>query len=155
MLVLDCESPSIILYSMDYNEIIEKIKTYLEAEETVVAAYLYGSHASGRSSAFSDVDLAILVGSGKSARDRLILRIRIQKGLSKLIRKDVDLVLLNEIGEALLFEVFTRGKVIFERDKGAHRFFRAARLTQCLDFRFYQERMQKGMVKAMRSAKLG
>ena len=141
--------------AMSIGQLIEILRAYLDNTDGVVAAYLYGSRMTGRGSLRSDLDLAILLESGDSERDRQHLRTMVQKDLSRLTKMDVDLVLMNEVGEALLFEIFTKGRLIFERDKTAHRFFRALRLTRCLDFRYYQERMQRGLVQAMRSAKIG
>jgi hypothetical protein len=140
---------------MPINEIVEVLRTYFNTEEAVLAAHLYGSHAKGNDTPGSDVDVAILVRQDKPKAERLVLRTRMQTALSKLLRRDVDLVLLNEIGEALFFEVLRKGKIIYEADKTVHRSFMAVRLTRCLEFHFYQERMQKGMIRAMRSARVG
>lgn len=141
--------------AMSISQLIELLKAYLDGIDEVVAAYLYGSRMAGSGSLHSDLDLAVLLESGESERDRLHLRTMMQKDLSRLTKMDVDLVLMNEVGEALLFEIFTKGHLVFERDKTTHRFFRALRLTQCLDFRYYQEEMQRGLVQAMRRANDG
>jgi len=134
----------------------EIIRKYFEGKDKVIAAYLYGSHAAGKDVVGSDVDVAILTTeSEKKNMDSFKERTLMQRDLSRLLRKDVDVVFLQEISEALFLEVLRQGEVVYEKDEINHRIFRASRLAQCLDFLFYQERMQRGMVEAIRRETIG
>ncbi len=136
-------------------KVIEKLKSFFETRSNIAAAYLYGSYATEKNTHKSDVDIAILMELEKTSTERFSVRNQIRSDLSRLLRKDVDLVIMNEAGETLLLEILTRGKLIFEKNRDIHRRFRAIRLTDCIDFGFYMKRMQNGMTRAMRSAKVG
>ncbi|HHT9134083.1 MAG TPA: type VII toxin-antitoxin system MntA family adenylyltransferase antitoxin [Candidatus Avalokitesvara rifleensis] len=133
----------------------EILTKYFEDKNEVKAAYLYGSIVSGKNVKDSDVDIALLTERYKDRIQGDRARVRYQIEISKLTRKDVDLVFLQEAGELLCFQILETGQVIFERDKEMHRSFRAYRLVECLDFQFLENRMQKGMVAAMRRSTVG
>ncbi len=82
----------------------------------------------------------------KSFKDKILF----QTELTKLIGNEVDIVFLQEVGGIISFQIFKRGQVIFERDNNFHRFFRATKIIQCLDFKFFEGMMQKGMIEAMK-----
>jgi len=133
----------------------QAIKKYFQEREDTIAVYLYGSRAAGTDVPGSDVDIAVLSEPYKKKMDSFHARTRLQKDLSRLLRKDVDIVFLQEAGEALLFEVLRKGEIILERGERSHHIFVVSRLTQCLDFQFYQKRMQTGLIQAVRRTKLG
>ena len=137
------------------DRIKEILSGYFEERKEIKSAYLYGSVVSGKDRKESDVDIALLTSFFVDRMESFTARIRFQKEISKLIGRDVDIVFLQEAGELLSFQILKIGEVIFERDWKAHRSFRASRLIKCLDFQFYQERMQRGMVTAMRRESLG
>lgn len=133
----------------------QKLGRYFEDKEEFLAAYLYGSAACGKNKTESDVDIAILTTPYKDTMESLKARIRCETEISALLKKECDLVFLQEAGELLTFQILKNGIVIFERDREAHRSFRAYRLIQCLDFQFLEKRMQKGMVSSMRRSVSG
>lgn len=134
----------------------ESIKEYFETRDDIAAVYLYGSHAAGKDAPGSDVDIAVLTThSPEKNLGSFKLRTAIQIDLSRLLRKDVDVVFMREIGEALLWEVLKNGKVLSEKDPLANHNFRVSGMTRCLDFHYYQKRMQRGMVDAMRREIVG
>ena len=126
------------------------LKGYFEERKEIKAAYLFGSVASGRNTEGSDVDIALLTEPYQERAESYISRVSYQADISRLLKKDVDLIFLQEAGELLSFEILNTGKIIFERDREANRSFRGTRLVQCLDFKFLEEQMQKGMIAAMR-----
>lgn len=137
------------------DRIKEMLKMYFEKNREIKAAYLYGSLASSREHRGSDIDIAILTGPFRDRMESFMARVRLQAEISRAIGRDVDLVFLQETGELLSFQIFKTGEVIFENDKDTHRRFMASRLIRCIDFQFYQKRMQKGLVRAMRKEAVG
>lgn len=126
------------------------LKGYFEERREIKAAYLFGSVASGRDTEGSDVDIALLTEPFKNRMESCSAKVRYQVEISRLLKRDVDLIFLQEAGELLSFEILNTGKIIFEKDMEANRSFRGTRLIQCLDFKFLEDRMQKGMIAAMR-----
>ena len=136
-------------------ELKEKIIEYFQDKTGVMAVYLYGSIVTGKAVMISDVDIALLTTPYKNLIESQRAKIRYQTEISELIRRDVDLVFLQEAGELLSFQILSRGQVIVETDKKMHRSFRAFRLIKCLDFQFLEDRMKRGMVTAMKEDVIG
>ena len=128
---------------------------YFEDKKEIKVAYLYGSFVTGRGFTDSDIDIALLTEPYKERMESHKVRVQYQAEISRLLRRDIDLVFLQEVGEILAFQVMSEGQVVFERNRAEHRTFRAYRLVQCLDFKFLENRMQKGMIAAMRRNVIG
>ena len=121
----------------------------------MIAVYLYGSIVTGMFVMNSDVDIALLTTPYNNLIESQRVRIRYQTEIFGLIRRDVNLVFLQEAGELLSFQILSRGQVIVETDKKIHRSFRAFRLIKCLEFQFLEDRMKRGMVTAMKEDIIG
>ena len=91
----------------------EIISQRCREEEAVVAAYLFGSFASGRMGPASDIDVGVLVEPGRED-DFPVLAFT--SSLERRCGQQVDLVLLNRAGELLKYQVRRYGRLIFERD---------------------------------------
>lgn len=133
----------------------ELLTKYLEERREVVAAYLYGSIVDGKDTTDSDVDIALLTIPFKDKMESGKAGISYQTEISSLLKKEVDIVFLQEAGELLSFQILRKGQVIFEADEEMHRSFRAYRLIKCLDFQFIEKRMGSGMINAMRGSSIG
>ncbi len=133
----------------------EKIIEYFQNKKEVIAVYLYGSVVTGKAVMASDVDIALLTTPYRDLIENQRDRVRHQTEISGLIRRDVDLVFLQEAGELLSLQILSRGQIIFEADKETHRSFRAYRLIKCLDFQFLEDRMKRGMITAMKEGIIG
>ncbi len=136
-------------------ELKEKIIEYFRGKKGVIAVYLYGSIVTGKNVMNSDVDIALLTAPYKDLIEGQRARVRYQTEISGLIRREVDLVFLQEAGELLSFQILSRGQVIVETDKEIHRSFKAFRLIKCLDFKFLEDRMKRGMITAMKGGIIG
>jgi uncharacterized protein len=136
-------------------ELKEKIIEYFRDEKGVIAVYLYGSIVTGKAAMIGDVDIALLTTPYKDLIESQKARVHYQMEISGLIGRNVDLVFLQEAGELLSFQILSRGQVIVETDKEIHRSFRAFRLIKCLDFQFLEDRMERGMIAAMKEGLIG
>lgn len=87
----------------------------LEKRPKIVAAWLFGSQASGRARPDSDVDIAILAQEGFSTGEQLELATELEKQLGA---ERVDLVLLDASHPVLAFEAI-RGRALLDRDPQA------------------------------------
>ena len=110
----------------------------------VQAAFLFGSHASGRARADSDVDVAVLLDTCIAPADGHARLRRLLEALTENIAADrLDVVVLNDAPPALAFQVLKHGKPAFERDRTALHRFRVQTYTRHSDFesteRFFRE----------------
>lgn len=101
----------------DAGEVEARLARALSERDDVVFAYLFGSVATGRAHARSDVDVAVWLEDGRSpdpGRDPLIEIIGVVT--SALKRDDVDLVVLNSAPLRLAFDAI-HGRLLLDRDE--------------------------------------
>jgi len=112
----------------------EKIVAAMEPRREVLAAYIFGSVASGRSRPKSDIDIAVLVDSALIAGDLFEYRLHLIADLQDLLkRSDVEAVLLNQAPPVLAHNVVLKGRLIFERSRSARIRFQIQTLNLYLD----------------------
>ncbi len=96
----------------DLENIFRKIKDFLEKDPNIVFALVFGSAATGKLRKDSDIDVAIYVKSPVSGYELLSL---MQK-LSDLVKKEVEIVVLNEASPLLRHQVMKNRKELFIKD---------------------------------------
>lgn len=124
----------------------EKIISFFENEKDIAAVYLFGSHADGRERLSSDVDLAILFGN----RDRETVNQKLEKylvALARSLRKDVHLTAMDFAGEALLEQVFKKGKCLVVNDAKKMAYFKMMAFSNIVSFHYYRRQMQSGIIR--------
>ncbi len=109
------------------------IASYLAAHPAVVAGVLFGSAAAGRLRAASDLDLALLFIAEQVPDDLAVLAMRAD--LEQLVRRDVDLIVLNHASPILAFQVVKHGKLLFCRDRAAYDRFLVRLISEYADFK--------------------
>ena len=77
------------------------------------AAYLFGSHAQGTETKESDLDLAILFTPLQlpSFDEQMNLRLL----LEGLLKKEIDLLILNKVSPIVAMQAVTKGKLIIDK----------------------------------------
>lgn len=100
----------------------EKLIGYVDEQEEVLIAYLFGSQTTGLTHRESDVDVALLFRfNNVPTTDHLL---QMQDDLTSLLKKEVDIVVLNDASPIIRMQVLRKGKKLFERDRQAFtRFF--------------------------------
>jgi len=126
-------------------ELEEKIKTYFKDKEEVIAAYLFDSHAEGNEYNLSDVDIGIVFDKNNPDifRER---RNNYMVELGRILRKDIDAVILNSMSQELLGQVFRKGKCVIVNDSKKLARFRMVAFTKIAEFAYYRNRMQSGFI---------
>lgn len=118
-------------------EIESIVADYCSTRPEIVACYLFGSRATGRAGSGSDIDLAFLVAGSLSRQEHFELRMKYFSDLSGLLRKEIDVVILNDVGEVLLGQIFAKGKAIYGGDSAHLRAFRRRKLPLIAEFSYY------------------
>ena len=84
------------------------LKEKLKSMDSIEFAYLFGSYAKEEQKEESDVDIAVFL-----KQNNLDVRLQLSYELSKLLKKDVDLLVLNDVKNLFLLEaVFREGKLL-------------------------------------------
>lgn len=119
---------------MERDQIIDILKGYYSAKPEVWFGFLFGSYAGGRPKKASDIDIGIYIHDTGACLPRYKLDETVQ--LEELLKKPVDLILMNEAPPLLTHEIFKHGIVFLDRD---HEFlveFRVANFYKYLDQRY-------------------
>ena len=103
-----------------FSSIQKAVTGCVASEPGVLAAYVFGSVAAGRTRPGSDVDVAVLLRDEMGSNQRFRCRLKLIADLgSALRRSDVDVVVLNEASPLLAHRVLSKGKLVFERSASA------------------------------------
>jgi predicted nucleotidyltransferase len=106
---------------------IAALRRVVQHRPEIVAAYLYGSYATGRPNRHSDVDIAIILrerGGHLATEPGPTYEVDLANQLGAAIGHDrVEVVILNDAPPLLAREAVRRGKRIFARDVHAARRF--------------------------------
>lgn len=110
-----------------------QLKTVFETRG-VILAYLYGSQATGRASALSDVDIAVLFVRGISSDERFRRVLVLMADLARVFeRDDVNVLDLDEGTPLLNNNVRVQGRVIFCADLRIRSAFEIEALRRYVD----------------------
>jgi predicted nucleotidyltransferase len=100
--------------------IVGVIKEYLVEKLSPDFIYIFGSAAKGPFREDSDIDIAVLLKKPMSAYELFIIK----EDLVTLVKREIDLVSLNEASEVFRVQVFDGGHAIYIEDKNKHDYYR-------------------------------
>jgi len=129
-------------------DIVDQIAAYFEDKDEVVAVYLFGSYASGKQRYNSDIDLGILFEIN-SRKKHYELIDKFISPLSRLVRRDLHVVPLNTASEALLKQVFKKGRCILVNNSNKLAKFKMTAFSKIADFGYYQQMIKDGFTKKL------
>ncbi len=114
---------------MRHKEILKTLKKEFRNYEKIAFAYLFGSFVKYPERA-KDIDIAVFVkGKIPSKFER-----KLSLELSKKVRKDVEIFVLNDMPLILLSEVFRTGILLFSRNEKERIDFESKKLTEVQEF---------------------
>ena len=136
---------------MGEDSLVGQLRVYLQGQPEVRFAYLFGSQASGRANAMSDVDVAVCVDRECLAATPYGYRAALIAQLSQVLGvQAVDLVVLNTASPALRFQVIRYGLLLFARSDAERVEFQVRTFNEYQDtrylFREHQARLEERLV---------
>jgi predicted nucleotidyltransferase len=110
----------------------------------LVSAYLFGSFANGRAHRQSDVDVGVLLSyeAYPSPADRFDIRLRLTGRLSATLKRDADVVILNDAPPQLARHIMTSGRRVFLGDAAADHATLRTVLSRAADLEPFLRRMR-------------
>lgn len=123
---------------MPINEIENILKEYFQRQPEIEVAYIFGSVAQGRTSALSDIDIAIIIDRQQIKEEtyRYGYKSEILTHLMKLLkRNDVDLVILNDSKTLLKHRVLYFGRLIYSKNERKRIAFQTSTIDQYNDYK--------------------
>ncbi len=133
-------------------DVVERLGAYFarEGPPGVLAAYLFGSHATGRAARESDVDVAVVVDPTCRPEDSFELRVRVSSDLVGVLHaNDVDVLVLNEAPPVLAARVLREGVRVYCRDEEALRAFALGRLLRAGDLEPFLRRHEETLLRSL------
>ncbi len=114
-------------------KIKDNLKELLKKEDVVEFGYIFGSYVDGSFTNSSDVDLALYL-----KKDLLDVRLELIYRLSKELKKDVDLVVLNSVKNIYLLDnILQNAEVIKDSDKRVD--FELRKEHEILDYKAFKD----------------
>ncbi len=128
---------------MSDNKMIGKLAHILtDFNPRVLFAYIFGSTHTERQNPQSDLDIAVYLdveADGFKLDHKLSFYTEISRTLK---RNDIDVVILNTCtNQMLLYEIMTKGRLIYDADAGIRAVFEQKTLHAAIDFKEQRERI--------------
>ncbi len=119
-----------------------RLRAFFNEEGNVKLAFLIGSFAKGTAREDSDVDVAVLFGSRPDMEDALELTER----LSLLLKRDVDLVVLDTAGPVIKMQALKTG-VLLRAAEGAYEDFFVATINEYDDLKYLRREAEESILR--------
>jgi len=105
---------------LESSQIVKSLKIFFNMKRDILLAFLFGSFASKRIRRSSDVDIGILF---KTVPDRDAIN-GVAEELSSILRKEIDLVILNQASPVLKMQILKNGILLYaSKRKRFYQFF--------------------------------
>lgn len=137
------------------SQLREKLPSILE-DLPVLVAYLYGSAASGRTTPFSDVDIALYLSESLSPRNRLQLELGVEIALEDVLGlTNADVRVINDAPLTVRGAIVQEGVLLYCRDEERRVDLESLTLKLYLDFEPTATMFQELFFKRLREEGLG
>jgi len=123
-------------------EIVRAVAQFAAEQPTVLAAYLFGSAAQNRLAAESDVDVGLLFETSPEA----LRLLELQDDLTTVLKRQSDLVSLNQASPILAMQVLKHGEIVFERSERAVREFHVRTLFAYFDLKQVRKPIEEALL---------
>lgn len=125
---------------MSSRGLVEILKEYFEKRDDILMAFLFGSHAKGTTHSESDVDIAVYFRPGGNALEWEEFDVKYDEedeiwlSLEKLLRRNVDLIVLNR-ARSWIASSAIHGRPIIIKDRGLYLDFMLRVTSEAEDYR--------------------
>lgn len=128
------------------------LKEFFSGKEGILCAYLFGSIAADKDNLYSDVDIAVLYGDSVAPSEYTDKQIDLSVELSRLLDRNVDIIILNNAGPYLKFQVIKGGIRVYEEPKRNNRAFEARSMLEYFDFLPVKNMLEASLIRNIRGA---
>lgn len=135
-------------------ELFRKLKKYFAQKPEIISAYIFGSFAENRVRKNSDMDVALFINE-KTIKNPLLYRIEVSAELMDLLKKRVEIMLLNFSNLLLRAQVFEKGLLIYEKAGNKRALFQAYSMGLYYDYKKYLEFHTDNLKKKISEVGLG
>ena len=112
---------------------IKKCRDILINYEAIIFAYIFGSYAKGNVREDSDIDIAIYLKDSIGTYAYLDMKME----LSEALKREVDLVILNDSTSLLKYEIYKKNILLFTHDESIENRYKVKILFEYDDMKRY------------------
>lgn len=131
------------------------IKEIFKSNESILVAYLFGSQVRGTANSYSDIDIAVLFDSKTKEGSYMDKQISVMNTLSKVLNKEVDVVVFNKAPLFLKYHILKEGLKVYEKPDRNEHSFEALAIVQYFDFLPIKQRIEEAMLAKIKLVKNG
>jgi len=113
---------------------IKKLKALFK-KYNLLAVYLFGSQVDGTAHDKSDYDFGLLFKTSPALGETSLLMLEIEEEASKILNREVDIVILNSATIQQRFMIISRGVLLYTSDDNKRRDFEDITIRDYLDFK--------------------
>ena len=124
-------------------EFSARLENYFRDKENICLALLFGSYAAERGTAESDVDIAILFQTPPDFYGLQALR----DELEVLLKRDVDIAVLNTASPILKMQVLKNGLVIYDKEVKYFNRFTIDTVNQYSDLKMIRKKAEENILR--------
>lgn len=125
----------------------KRLVDFLNRQEHVKLAYLFGSVAKGKEGKLSDLDLAVFMDESLNKIEMFDLQLRLISEMTSILKTDkVDLVVMNDAPLLLNYNIIKHGKLLKDDEEARIR-IETDILSSYLDRKYYADRHTKEAIK--------
>lgn len=126
----------------------KEVTDFLQKQDPVELAYLFGSVAIQKAGKLSDIDLAIFLDESIEKKERFKIKLRLISDLENILKTDrLDLVIMNDAPISLNFEIIKANHPLFIRDKNLKVDLEHHIISRYLDRQYYDKRWADNLIK--------
>lgn len=119
------------------------IKSFFKDKNNVLLVFLFGSYASKQMKTSSDVDIGVLFEKIPSFFELNALK----ENLSEVLKRDIDLVALNNASPIIKMQVIKKGILVFQRNKNDFSLFYGDTVNQYDDLKITRKKCEDNILK--------
>ena len=123
--------------------ITQEIREFLDKRGEVSLAFIFGSFAEGRLNKESDVDIAILF----RVEPDISTLTDIMNGLSVIVKRDVDIVVLNNASPIIRMQVLRKGRILKKVDERIYCDFYLRAVKEYDDIKIIRRAQEENILK--------
>lgn len=120
-----------------------ELKDFLKKKNNVLLAFLFGSFATGKITHESDIDIAVLFEKKPGIYETEALK----DGIESILKKEVDIAVLNEATPILRMQVLKNGIVIYKRDEKHFNKFYTDTINQYYDLKQTRKKCEDNILR--------
>jgi predicted nucleotidyltransferase len=126
----------------------KEVKEFLQKQDYVKLAYLFGSIALQKAGKLSDVDLAVFLDESLDKKEKFRIKLRLIADLEDILKIDrLDLVIMNDAPLSLNFEIIKANYPLFIRNKDLKVDLEQYIISRYLDRQYYDKQWADNLIK--------